>query len=345
MSNTQKNKAAMQQPLLQYIQGHKFRWYQPDTDIHKVNAIIARCHVSVPVAQTLVQRGFDTPEKVLNYLCMTEDIVADSRQLKGAQETVARLRKALENKEKILIFGDYDVDGITSSAIMLISMLPLGANINYFLPNRARDGYGLSSKFVKKAHENGYNLIITVDNGITAFEPAELAKQLGIDLIITDHHQPHEHVPDADIIVNPHQDDCPYPYKDFAGVGVIFKIMALLYEQLGLTLPDKAYELLMLGTVADVVPLVNENRYWVQYGLQKVNSELSRAMHTLLHNGRASLKSRIDSLDIGYAIAPQLNALGRLDDPRDGVRFLISNDTEEVLRIGTILKNINEVYL
>ena len=248
---------------------------------------------------------------------------------------------AIKYKEKMLICGDYDVDGITSSALILSCLLPLDASVNFFLPNRVRDGYGLSTTTVERAARNGYRVIITVDNGITAFEPALVAKQHGIDLIITDHHRPHEHVPDAFAIVNPHQEDCPYPFKGFAGVGVSFKLMSLLYERLNLPLPAQVYELLLLGTVADVVPLVEENRFWVRYGLQHIRKQERMALQVLKKNARVT-RPVITSQDIGFFITPQINALGRLDDPRDGVKFLMSIDAAEVERIGAVLSSFNE---
>ena len=322
--------------------GLKYRWQLTDADEVKVRQLSAACSLSIPIARTLFSRGYTTPEQVFAFITMGDEWVVDPAQLKGALDAVDRLQRALERKEKILIFGDYDVDGITSTAIMLSCLLPLNASINYFLPNRKRDGYGLSSKIVKKAAESGYHLIVTVDNGITAHQAVADAKALGLDVIITDHHQVHGEVPAADIIVNPHQPECKYPYKDFAGVGVIFKIMALLYTRLGKELPQKAYELLMLGTIADVVPLRDENRYWVQRGLAHINAQRSFAVQVLAANGNVASKAALNSRDIGFSIAPQLNALGRLDDPRDGVTFLISTDFGHVMQVGTTLKAINE---
>lgn len=324
------------------LQGVKYRWECAAADDADVSRVSQEHNLSRPIAATLVGRGLTDSTEITNYLVSTsEKMVGDARTFKGAEIAVARLIHAINNKEKILIFGDYDVDGITSTSLMLIALLPLAANINYFLPNRVRDGYGLSSKIVKRAVENGYKLIITVDNGISAYDAANTAQQLGIDLIITDHHRPHHHLPPALAIVNPQQEDCSYPFKTFAGVGVIFKLMHLLYQEMGKQLPDKVYELLMLGTVADVVPLQGENRYWVQHGLAKVNKQRSYAMQVLAQNAALN-RSRWSSLDIGFMIAPQLNALGRLDDPRDAVKFLISARQEEVESVGAILKTMNE---
>ncbi len=324
------------------IQGTKYKWQLPDRNDERIKAIAATHSVSQAIAATLYNRGYHDDAAIRDFLFSTaEKDVADTRLMKGAPEAVARLLKAIEHKERILVFGDYDVDGITSTAILLVSLLPLGANINFFLPNRVRDGYGLSSKIVEKAVSSDYNLIITVDNGISAHRAARTAQKLGIDLIITDHHRPHASLPPALSIVNPNQPACKYPHKSLAGVGVTFKIVSLLYQIKGLTLPEKVYELLMLGTIADVVPLLRENRYWVRHGLAKVNKQQSYAMHVLANN--ASIKrARLDSLDIGFMIAPQLNALGRLDDPRDAVKFLISSHKTDVERVGATLKQINE---
>ena len=236
------------------IQGEKYLWILPDEQHKKAADIASAYNLSVPIGQTLLSRGFCDRAAIDEFLFSSyEKDVADVRQMKDAQKAVERMSHALKNKEKIIICGDYDVDGITSSALMMICLLPFGADVNFFLPHRVKDGYGLSTKIVQRAADNGYKLMITVDNGITAFEPALLCKKLGIDLIITDHHKPHGNLPEAFAIVNPNQSDCAYPYKLFAGVGVAFKILSLLYEHLGKEMPSKAYELLLLGTIADVV--------------------------------------------------------------------------------------------
>ena len=323
------------------IQGAKYLWRIASIDQQHALAIAAKYNLSLPIASTLVGRGYTTPDMIENYLFSSADHVAHPSILKDATRAVERIIEAINKKEKILIAGDYDVDGITSSALMMICLVPLGANVNFFLPHRVHDGYGLSTKVVQRASDNSYRVIMTVDNGITAFEPATLAKKLGIDLIITDHHRPHDHVPDAYAIINPHQHDCPYPYKKFAGVGVGFKLMTLLYEKLGLPMPSKAYELLLLGTVADVVPLTGENRYWVRHGLTYVNATESNSLRVLKQNGNVK-KPVVSSLDVGFLLAPQLNALGRLEDPRQGVKFLIGTDVEEVTSIGRVLFELNQ---
>ena len=322
--------------------GAKYLWELPDPQNQAVLNLALSYNLSIPVMHTLVTRGMATKEALDSFLFSTyEQDVAHASLLKDASKAVERLEYALKHQEKILICGDYDVDGITSSALMLTCLLPLGAQINFFLPHRVRDGYGLSAKTVQRAVRNNYKVLVTVDNGISAFEAAFEAKRLGIDLIITDHHKPHDEVPEAHAIINPHQLGCAYPYKKFAGVGVIFKIMALLYERLGKPLPPKVYELLLLGTVADVVPLTGENRFWVRQCLQEVNKQESHAIKVLKRNARF-VKPLLSATDIGFSLTPQLNALGRLEDARDGVAFLIGTDEKRVEHIGTVLKELNE---
>ncbi len=326
----------------QVIRGTKYAWQLPAVDMDLVLSIAVKYSLAIPLAKALVARGYTEFDKIDAYLFSTyENNVLSASSMKDAQKAVDRIRLAIENKEKILVFGDYDVDGITSSALMMICLQPLGALVNFYLPNRVKDGYGLSTKIVKRAAENGYKVIITVDNGTTAFQPALLAKELGIDLIITDHHKPHGTVPDAFALVNPHQKECKYPFKEFAGVGVTFKVLSLLYEILQKPMPDKAYELLLLGTVADVVPLQGENRYWVRYGLQWINNASSMSLDVLKSNGKVTAPV-IKSTDIGFKIAPQINALGRLEDPRQGVQFLLGSDQKETAFIGNILFQLNQ---
>lgn len=324
------------------LQGDKYLWKLPEANQASVLEIASAFNLSFPIAQTLLTRGYLNKDAVQRFLFSSlEGDVAHPALMKDAQKAVDRILQAIAMKEKILIYGDYDVDGVTSSSLMLICLLPLGADVNFFIPNRVRDGYGLNTKVVERAAQNGYKLIITVDNGITAFASALRAKELGIDLIITDHHRAHDHVPEAYAIVNPNQADCAYPFKVLAGVGVSFKLLSLLYELKKLEMPAKAYELLLLGTIADVVPLLGENRFWVRHGLSYINRIESLSFKVLKQNGKLD-KPRISATDIGFCIAPQINALGRLEDARQAVKFLIGADIPEVHEVGRVLFELNQ---
>lgn len=327
---------------MQIIHGKNYIWQLPEKNSAALDALVTAYNLSFPVVQTLINRGFVTREMIEQFLFTPrEQSVADPRLLKDAEKAVERIRYAIAHQEKILIAGDYDVDGITATSLMMLCLAPLGAEVNFFLPHRVYDGYGLSSKTITRAADNGYQLVITVDNGITAFEALEEARKRGLHVIVTDHHRPHAEVPPAFAIVNPNQADCAYPHKTLAGVGVAFKVMSLLYELLGKQLPEKVYELLLFGTVADVVPLLGENRFWVRHGLHQVNRSETAAVRVLKQNAQM-VKPSLSALDIGFGLAPQINALGRLEDPRQGVKFLVGADEQETERVGRVLHELNE---
>jgi single-stranded-DNA-specific exonuclease len=325
-----------------FLQGKKYLWITKTIDMQAALGIAARYNLSIPIAQTLVNRGFSATDAIDSFLFSAHDRdVPAATSMKDLEKAVDRIEYAIKKKEKILVFGDYDVDGITATSLMMQSLLPLGADINFYLPHRTRDGYGLSVSIVERAAANGYRLIVTVDNGIAAYGAACRAQELGIDLIITDHHQAHADLPQAYAVVDPNQPACAYPCKNLAGVGVAFKVMSHLYQQRKLALPDKAYELLMLGTIADVVPLVDENRFWVRYGLHRTNSSESLAVNVLKQNANLQ-KPKLTARDIGFGLAPQLNALGRLEDPRQAVGFLLGADRAQVHQVGQTLFTLNQ---
>lgn len=323
--------------------GARYHWQFQAVDQQRCCELSARYNFPIPLMQVLLSRGYDTSEKIDAFLFTdAQKMVTHAGVLCDASKAVERIMLALQNNEKILIVGDYDVDGLTATSLMMTCLMPLSGTINYFLPHRVHDGYGLSESIVKRAIASGYQLLITVDNGITAHKAVELAMAVGIDVIITDHHLPHGHLPEAYAVVNPSRHDCVYPCKELAGVGVAFKVMNLLYERLEKALPKKVYELLLLGTIADVVPLLGENRYWVRMALAQVNAQPSFALRMLKHNGGLGEKPVIDTRDIAFSIAPQLNALGRLHDPRRGVHFLLGARDSQVIEIGQQLHELNQ---
>lgn len=325
----------------QRIRGEKYWWLLPEPHDAALQ-LAANYNISLPVMQTLANRGLSSKEVLDNYLFATyQSESLHPSYLADAQKAVDRIERAIAQGEKILIFGDYDVDGMSATALMMLCLLKAGSSVNFFLPHRMIDGYGLSVSAVRKAARSGYSLIITVDNGTTAFDAAAAAQDAGIDLIITDHHKPLKALPSAYALVNPMRADCHYPCKVLAGVGVAFKLMMLLFERLKMPLPEKVYELVALGTIADVVPLQDENRYWVRYGLAQINKSLSLPLAILKQNSKIE-RAQLSASDIGYSIAPQLNALGRLSDPRKAISFLIGADIPMVHDVGRMLFELNE---
>ncbi len=310
-----------------------------DPDVRKLSEDM---NISYAIARVLFSRGYTKKDYAQEFLFSNyEKEKYNPSKLEDAEIAVERIINAIKNNEKILICGDYDVDGISSTALLLYSLILCKTNANFFLPNRIIDGYGLSKKTVDRALKSGYTLLITVDNGISAYEAANYAKENKIDLIITDHHQPGDKLPEAFCIVNPHKKTCSYPFKDLAGVGVIFKVVSLLFEKLEIKISEKIYELFLLGTVADMVPLIDENRFLVKHALRESHRLNSLPIKILKENAKIKENKIISSTDIGFSIAPQLNALGRLDDPRDGVIFLISKQEDQIINIGKKLLDLN----
>ena len=258
--------------------------------------------------------------------------------LKGIDEACLRLEKALRAQQRILIIGDFDADGATSTAVAITALRAMGAKyVEYLVPNRFEFGYGLTPQIVEVASKWKPDLIITVDNGIASFEGVETANQLGIDVLITDHHLPAETVPNACAIVNPNQKGCEFPSKSIAGVGVIFYVMLALrrhltnsnwFSEMNIPEPNMAsfLDLVALGTVADVVGLDQNNRIMVNQGMARIRQGLCREGIKALIEVAGSECSRLRESDLGFAIAPRLNAAGRLDDMALGIECLITTD-------------------
>jgi single-stranded-DNA-specific exonuclease len=325
------------------IEGIKYQWnYNNLNKNYEISKLAAELNISMPVAKLLYSKGYNNKNDALLFLFPYYDTnIYNTKLMHNAELAVLRILKAIKNNEKILICGDYDVDGITSTSLLLYALLELNTKVNFFLPNRITDGYGLSAKTIHRAKNSGYTLLITVDNGTCAFEALLKAKELSLDVIITDHHQP-KHFPDGALyLVNPHQKECAYPFKELAGVGVIFKIVSLLYEKLNLSLPNKIYELFLLGTIADMVPLIDENRYWIKYALEKLKQYHSDSIFLLKKNAKLNNEKLLTSQDIAFSLAPQINALGRLNDPRNAVLFFIQNDIKLLTNISNELLFFN----
>ncbi len=276
------------------------------------------------------------------------------RDMLGLEQAVQRLLLALQQDQHILIIGDFDCDGATSTALGVLGLGMMGANrVSYLVPNRFEFGYGLSPEIVKVAAQQQPDLIITVDNGISSVMGVAEANALGIDVLITDHHLPGDQLPDACAIVNPNQPGCRFSEKSTCGVGVIFYVMTALrraleeqnwFEQRGLAKPNlgSLLDLVALGTVADVVPLEQNNRTLVYQGLQRIRSGKARPGIMALIEISGRQRSRLTATDLGFALAPRLNAAGRLDDMSIGIECLLTNDPERAQKLALQLDTLNQ---
>jgi len=293
-------------------------------------------------AEALVNRGIATLETARRFLEPSLDDLLDPRELSGLDPALARLQSALERGERILVHGDYDVDGITSTFLLFAVLSALGARVDYRIPHRTRDGYGLSLEAIDEARRRGCTLVVTVDCGITAVEAVAHASALEIDTIVTDHHEPAATLPNAVAIINPRLKECPYPFKSLAGVGVTFKLaQALLRGRGGLERASEFLDVVALGTIADVVPLVGENRVLARLGLERLNPADRLGLKALVDVAGLSGK-HITSGQVAFVLAPRINAAGRMGNPEQGVRLLLSRDIHEARSIAASLEEDNQ---
>ena len=301
------------------------QWELFTHDESQVQQLAAALNISTIAAKICLARGLETKEQVEALMKVDETQLHDPFLMHGMDEAVARIEEAIFNEEKILIYGDYDADGITSTTVLYKALLAFGAeHVTYTIPNRFEHGYGPNEQLFRQAHAEGVQLIITVDNGISGFEPIRIAKELGMDVIVTDHHEASDQLPEADIILHPRVPENHYPFGELAGVGVAFKLAhALLGE-----LPEQLFEYVAIGTIADLVPLVGENRYLVQQGIKHLKASQSPWVKALCQLTSAQQKD-INEETIGFYFGPRLNAIGRLGNAQPGVAFLMSELLEE----------------
>jgi single-stranded-DNA-specific exonuclease len=300
--------------------------------------------VSETFARLLANRGFTTIEQVHDFLEPSMDRLLDAFTMRDMDLAVTRVLRAVDEREQILVYGDYDVDGITSTSLLTATLTALGAKVTYFIPDRIRDGYGLSERGVDVARKRRVKLIITADCGITATNEVRLAKAAGIEVLVTDHHEPLGELPEAVAVLNPKRKDCPYPFKDLAGVGVVFKLVQGLAARRPDSLPPSFVlghlDLVALGTIADVVPLLGENRIFAKIGLEQLCTSEKPGIVALKEV--AGLKTRrVESGHVAYILAPRINAAGRLGNAESGVRLLLSTETHTAAVIAESLEEDN----
>lgn len=310
-------------------------------DYSEVDTLCKELNISPLMAKVLINRGFCKVQEARNFLNTDLDSLIDPFLLKDMEQAVARIIKAIESDEKICIYGDYDADGVTSTSVLLLFLEKIGANCIYYLPNRLEEGYGLNKNAVDKISDLGVSLVITVDCGITNIEEVGYLNKKGIDVIVTDHHQCGEVLPNCVAVINPNREDCSYPFKKLAGVGVAFKLVQGLSEKLGISIDyEQILPIVAVGTVADVMPLVGENRVIVKNGLKIVNNRqrLNIGLEALLEV--SGLKNKeISSYHIGFVLGPRLNAAGRLGVASTGVKMFVSKNYEKAF---TLAKELDE---
>lgn len=315
-----------------------------------INRLRSEVGVSLPFAEILVARNLIDPLQVETFLHPKSEHCHDPFLLKDIRKAVDRIYQALVHRERIVIYGDYDVDGTFATVLLYKYLKRIGARAHYFIPDRLKDGYGLTCSNVRMLKRQKTDLIITVDNGSTAVEEAQLVRQLGMDLIITDHHQLSLVLPNTHALINPQQANCQYPFKGLCGTGVAYKLVQALdlyfnekdyWNLTGCFRPNikKYMDLVAFATIADRMPLVDENRFLVVKGIQQFNADPKPGLLALMRE--CKIRGDINPNIISHKLAPKINAAGRLSDPRTGIRLLLANSQYEARIHAKELMEVN----
>lgn len=328
----------------------KFKWIYKHVEINPHSRVLQQIGIPICLFEVFIKKHLTNDKLIECFLDTPLKDLYSPFNLKGMDIAVERIYTALKNDEKIYIYGDYDVDGVTSVSLLYLFFKEIGLNVSYYVPNRLEEGYGLNCEAIAEIASHGTSLIITVDCGINAVKEVEYTRSLGLDIIITDHHQPSEILPDALCIINPLQNGDNYKFKELAGVGVAFKlVMGLRYylrEQgwfKGEAPNIKKYlDLVTLGTVADVVPIVGENRIFVRHGLELLSKKDTRPGISELKKITGLDGARIGTSHVGFALAPRINAVGRMGSSDKGLRLLITKDREEARFLAKDLDQENK---
>jgi single-stranded-DNA-specific exonuclease len=294
------------------------------------------------ISQLLYNRGIEDAKQADIFLRPGRPEGADPFLLLGMETAVARIGTALERDELMAVYGDYDVDGLTATALMVDSLTQLGGRVLHYIPNRFDEGYGLNSEALQSLHSSGVSLAISVDCGIRSVAEAEYASQIGLDLIITDHHYPGEVIPPALAVINQNLEGDPYPFNNLAGVGIAYKLscaLASVFHTSDLR-PEEYFDLVALGTVADIAPLIGENRALVRAGLERLSPPRRQGL-VALQGVAGLLGKQIQAQDIGFILGPRLNAAGRLDSAEKAFRLLTTTDRDEAARVAQELDDQN----
>ena len=316
------------------------KWNILKEDKEMTKILADECGITEFVASILVNRGHTTYEDAMQFLTFGEEFASpfDIKEMKKASE---RVKQAVEDFEKIYIYGDYDCDGVTSTAVLYTYLSSIGADVYYYIPERDGEGYGMNKTALKELYDQGAKVIITVDNGICAIAEAEYAKELGLELIITDHHQPGEVLPDAYAIVNPHRKDDLSDFKFLAGVGVAFKLIVAMEDGDYNIVLESFSDLVAIGTIGDIVPLIDENRAIVKYGLASLKISNNIGLLALIEVAGINL-DKITAQTVAFSIVPRINAAGRMGSAGLAVKLLLSEDQEEAMEIALEMDTLNK---
>lgn len=309
----------------------KAKWVHSNQDIHNHEQI----HPLPIINQLLIERGIDTKEEMDNFIHPKIEMLYSPKLFNQMDEAVVRINKAIESQEQIMIYGDYDADGVSSTTLLYQTLIERDALVSFYIPNRFTEGYGLNKQALKKLYADDYTLVITVDNGISSVKEASYAKEIGLDLIITDHHEVQKEVPDAFAIIHPKLSP-DYPFKELAGVGVTFK---LAEEILGY-FPEHLLQYVAVGTITDMVPLQDENRTLVYHGLKKLSEDPNIGLKALIE--LTQINEPITEEHIGFQIGPRINAVGRLQSAHLAVDLLLSATYEEAVQISEKIEELNK---
>jgi single-stranded-DNA-specific exonuclease len=321
------------------------RWIVRRLDAEKATSLARVLDISPILAALLISRGYDEESTAREFLNPHSDQIHEPYLMLGMREAVARLQLAIDHDESILIYGDYDVDGTTGTAVLLRALKLLGAKTGFHVPHRFTEGYGIQQAALKKAKNDGYRLVVSVDCGIRAHEPLYWARDNGLDVIITDHHLPDEKegAPPAFAVLNPNQVGCSYPDKNLAGVGVAFKLIHALFRERGRASQVAAFmKVVAIGTVADVAKLVGENRAIVALGLKDLAKASNPGLRALIEVAGCGDGKGMTAYDLGFRIGPRINAAGRMDAAKAVVELFDTRDADEALRLALHLDKRNE---
>ncbi len=307
------------------------KWEILKTDRQKSAELAAATGLDAFVCDILQARGIDTPQRADAFFA---EQTFDPYLLPDMDAAVERIQLAIDEQELICVYGDYDCDGITSTVLLYTYLQTMGAQVSYYIPDRDREGYGLNREAVAALAVQGVRLLVTVDNGVAALDEIAYANSLDMEVVVTDHHKPRETLPDAVAVVDPHREDSKAPFRHLAGVGVVFKLICALEGADGLEMLEYYGDLVCIGTIADVVPLTGENRTIVRYGLERLPFTDNTGLRALLQVSGLLEKPRITCENVGFILAPRINAAGRLGFTQKAVDLLLSEDEEEALALA-----------